>query len=311
MKTTIRINASSLKNSQCLRHWYWQVIEGYKVPIHSANIIYGVAVHSFIDKMFKTDGDIRASRDAALASFRIPKHDNRKSMHLSDERHLITVCMDVWDRWVLRDDSFDVIKLPTGLPATEVTFSIPFYEDELVEVLLEGTIDKVGKIKGGCYAIGDYKTTSSYQKDTYLSAYQISSQLRFYTLAVKMMARLAPESVLGQIGATNIGCFIDGIFLNPSPAKVEYQRSDVFQFSESDMFEFEFMLNKKVANLVAFAQERMLPMREGLMNGACEGKWGLCDFINVCKQSNPQVAELMLWRDFKKVEYNPLNHNAV
>src|SRR5208337_2053637 len=63
-------------------------------------------------------------------------------------------------------------------PATEISFKIPFYEDENLIVNLCGTIDMIGKFSCGCYTIGDWKNTTYWMEDEYLNQYAISKQLR-------------------------------------------------------------------------------------------------------------------------------------
>lgn len=191
------------------------------------------------------------------------------------------------------------------IPATELTFKIPFYEDEYILVNLCGTIDRVGKFHGGCFAIKDWKTTSAYDKEDYLSQYDMNRQLRVYTLACKMMAQLHPESTLGKVGATRMGAAIDGVFLKAKPNDNEYQTGRVMQFGDVEMNEFKCMLFNFCKKISFHVQTNYYP-KEGIMNGTCDGKWNRCWQWNVCK-SNESVANVLLNRDFKRVVYDPLH----
>ena len=53
----------------------------------------------------------------------------------------------------------------------------------------------------------------------------------------------------------------------------------------------------------------VMPPKEGLINGSCEGKWGLCNFWGVCNSQSDEIASVLLARDFIKKEYDPLRHN--
>ena len=215
MKQQVYINSSSLKYATCPLAWKRVILDGYHEGISSAKIVYGSSVHKFLEVMYKT-GSLQQARDAALLVFRVPKIDDRKSVHMSDERHMLNTCFDVWSNYVNRkNEEFELMALPDGSPAVEVTFSLPYYQDDNIEVSLCGTIDKIGKFKDGVFAIGDWKTTSTYDTGKYLASYSMSPQLRFYRLALTVMGRLHPESLLGQIGNSPVGCFIDGIFLKP------------------------------------------------------------------------------------------------
>lgn len=305
-KKILKINASSLPLSRCMLNWVRVIVEGYKFPHNFAAPVYGIAVHKYVDTMFKTGGNIPLARAAALASFNVPKVSKKKQEWLSDERHLFVTCYMYWEEFILKDTSFKLLQLPTGNPATEITFSIPFYEDEDYVVLLEGTIDQIGQIVGGCYSIGDHKTTSQYDEEAYLADYEMSSQLRFYLLSLKLMARKEPESVLGKIGSTNVGAFINGIFLKSKPAENKYVRSEVFIFR--DLEEYEANLFLKVKQLLYALKHDTWHSREGILTGACEQKFSHCQFWYVCKAADPKVAEILLKRDFIQKTYDPLHH---
>jgi hypothetical protein len=351
-KIVIRVNASSLKESTCITRWTNTIIHGYHGCASSAAAVYGTALHKYIDTMFKTDGDMRRARDRMLETFRLPKVPaGKNSQHLEDERHLIPTAFNVWDDLVMKDTNYEVMKITskcwwcggvgrgdgtaeslsvelgnqilppcehcngTGMkeqPATEVTFSIKFYEDAFCVIYLEGTADTLGKIKGGCYAIRDFKTTSQYKKDEYLRDYEMSPQLKFYTLAWRLMAEQFPDSLLGQTGATNTGVFIDGIFLKARIVDIEYQRSAVFIFTEDQIASFKRMLLSLCGRLSAAAvaiKTELALEPEGLLNGSCKGEWGKCQYWNACMAGSNY--QRVLDSTFKKKEYNPLKHQDV
>lgn len=352
-KIVIRVNASSLKESTCMLRWTNTILHGYHGCASSAAAVYGVAIHKYVDTMFKTDGDMRLARDRMLESFRVPKFPaGKNSQHLEDERHLIPTAYNVWDDLVMKDGGYEVMKItskcwwcegsgtikwktpdPAGKdeciegsaacphcsgtgakeqPATEVTFSIKFYEDDYCIIMLEGTVDKLGKIKGGCYAFGDYKTTSQYKKDEYLRDYEMSSQLKFYTLAWRLMAEQFPDTLLGQTGATKTGCFIDGIFLKSKIVDIEYQRSAVFVFTDEQIDTFKKMLLKlceRLSDAALAIKKDMVIEPEGLLNGSCKGEWGKCQYWNACMAGSNY--QRVMDSNFKKKIYDPLRHHDV
>ena len=336
-KIVVRINASSLVYSKCTKHWHLVIVDGYKEKVGKAAAIYGVAAHAYINTMFKTSGRIDLARKDALAAFNVPKNDNRQQKYLSDEKHLLGTCFNLWDDWIEKEKDFDHLMInskcywcdgegkdsesgfvcthckgagSTQQPATEVTFSILYYEDAFYEVWLEGTADKIGKIKNGCYAIGDYKTTSSSDDKEYLANYEMSAQLRFYVLSLKLMAEKYPDSILGQIGATRIGAFIDGVFVRSNTVNNTYARSTVYIFKDEDLAEFRVLLDNAIQKLLTAMTLGTQYRREGIFNGACEPKFGSkCPFWFVCMSGSKEIEKLMLARDFKQKQYNPLKHN--
>lgn len=197
--------------------------------------------------------------------------------------------------------------------ATEINFSIPYYADQYITVNLTGTIDKIGKFKNGIFAIGDWKTTSArsddeYKVQDYFSSYEISIQLKFYTLALKLMARLHPASILGQIGATDMGAFIDAIFVRTKSMENKYRRSSVFRYTDGQLAEFQGLLDKKIQEISKAVQLQQFD-RDGLINNTCQQKFGKCAFWKICKQTDPVIADLLYKRDFIKRVYNPLAFN--
>ena len=303
-----KLSNTALSSSGCSLKLIRQTIDGYREPELPARMVYGMAVHKFVDTMYKT-GDMVTAVLECKKEFSIPKIDDRKSMHLSDEGHMLTTCMNLWTGFIQEDSTFDIIKLD-GKPLTEQTFSFEnFYFDDFIRVDLEGTQDKIGQFKGGCFAIGDWKITSSWDKVKYFVQYEMSRQLMLYRLASILESRTNPDSTLGRIGKTKVGCFIDAVFIKPDRNDMEVRRSDVFQYSDEDMKAFEISLYNKCLELSSKVQREVHLIKEGLINGTCDGKWGLCAFYNVCK-SPDNIGKILLERDFVKRAWNPLDYNG-
>lgn len=193
-------------------------------------------------------------------------------------------------------------------PATELNFHFMFYEDEAIKVYLCGTIDRIGKIAGGCFAIRDWKTTGSWNTEQYFRRYEMSRQLRLYILACKLMAEREPDSILGKIGATKMGAFIDAIFLDKSPNESKVASSEMFSYSNQELQEFKEQLIDWCGYVSNAVQFNSFP-KQGILNGTCVQPYGECKFWNVCK-NNDMVATLLLKREFTQREYNPLNFNG-
>ena len=350
-KLVINVDSTSLGHSACILDFYRTVVGslgedgksvgGYREKQNGVSMVYGIAVHKFIDVATKTGGDLVLARKLAHAMFdNIPTKEPAKTQTwLRDPRHLDVVCFNLWNDYVLEENSFQLAELVllcwrcrgAGLinqdqmdvntcptckgekamlqPATEVTFSIKYYEDDYIIVNLCGTIDKIGKFKNGSYAIGDWKTTSSWDNEGYFEQYQLSRQLRMYSLAIKLMASIAPESALGKIGNTNVASFIDAIFLKKDPNEVVFKRSDIYTVKSSDLDAFQMTLDDKLKELSQAVKTGYLP-KEGVLNGSCDKKFSKCSFWDVCR--NPDnVGEVLLRRDFARVQFNPLNYNEV
>lgn len=347
-KLVLRVNATSLKQSTCMLSWTNTILHGYYSGVGGGSAIYGVALHKYIDTMFKTGGDMRLAREHMLSSFRVPKVLPYRCEWIGDEGHLTVTAYNLWDNFVSKDQSFEHIQINsrcwycdgegafeapeehcnvggggfgpqcehcqgTGTrqqPATEVTFSVKFYEDDFCVIMLEGTQDKIGRIKGGAFCIGDYKSTRDYKVDVFLSDFEMSPQLRFYRLAMMLMAEQYPDSILGQIGATKMGCFIDGIFLSQKIVDVTYKRSAIYIFTDQQMDEFRTLLTllcRRLSDAARRIHQQVALEKEGLLNGSCRGEWGKCSFWKACKAGT--AYQQVMDSDFKKKHYDPLRHN--
>lgn len=304
-KIQLNINATSLRYSHCLLSWFRTIHQGWVEPRFSDKIVYGIAVHKYLDTMYKT-GDMGLARDNALKVFRVPKIESPKALYLSDEKHMIYVGFDAWNNYAATDSTFDILQMPDGKPATEVTFSIPFYEDDIVQVNIVGTEDKIGTIRNGCHAIGDWKTTSHWDPVSYLEGYRMSHQLRFYVLSLKIMHRHFPDSVLGKIGGTRVGAFIDAIFLKDKASEMSIKRSTVFQFSNEDLYSFEQSLIRRIKQLSQAIGDGTVMLKEGIVNNTCELKYNKCPYYAVCATQNPDIENLLLLKNFDKRPYDPL-----
>lgn len=302
----IRLSSTALSYSACSLRFMRHVVDGYKEPAMSCNIVYGIAVHKFIDTMSKT-GNISEAVVAAKRAFSLPKVDSSKQSHLSDERHMITTCLNLWSGFI-QDDNFEVLSID-GKPTTETTIELSdFYKDDFISVDLCGTMDKLGQFNGGCYAIGDWKITSTWTSKGYFKQYELSRALRFYRLALYLESLSNPDSTLGRLGKQRVGAFIDAVFIKPDPNDNEVLRSDVFQYSEVELIKFKNGLTRWCMGLSDKIRDRVHLEKEGVLNGSCQGKWGLCPFWNVCVSPDTAVQQL-LDRDFLKVKFDPLNYN--
>jgi hypothetical protein len=196
-------------------------------------------------------------------------------------------------------------------PLVEQTFEIKVYEDDDLIIYVAGTMDKLGKIKNGCYAIGDYKVTSSWDIAKYLKPYALSTQLRLYHWAVKEMGKQNPDSLLAEVANTRVGTFIDGIFIK-SKTETLFKRSIVHQFKDEDITEFARLLDEQVHRLVRiwkrWKQFQIEPDREGTINGECMSPFG-CMYFDVCAAPDSIARVHLLRNNFKQKEYNPFKFN--
>jgi len=302
-KLIIRIDASALKESSCLRRFYWNTISGYRSRVNTNDLEFGSAFHEFVRVMKGDPGNYAAAVKAAQDRYKVPMDIKEKKQYMT-ATYLTNLCISFWQEWVEKDDFETVVK--DGKPLVELKFSYPYYADDQVEVLLCGTIDDICKHKHGTYALRDYKTTSVYDSVAYLSGYLLSPQLMFYKMIVDYYGRTYPNSLFGELSTKNIACFIDGVFLSGASKPPSFKRSDVFVFNARQMAEFEKLVNQRVMELVAYVKQNVLPDRQGMVNGACQTVYGKCKYFNACIQSDEIGTIAALNKHFIQAEYNPL-----
>ena len=348
-KITFNLDSTSLGSSGCIKDLVLTVIGDLAAPQDGAyrertmkiNLVYGIAVHAFIDAMYKTGGHYPTARKKAEWCLdNIPWIPDAKKLWMNDKKHMLTTCYNTWYDYILEKEpslNFDLITLPqkciwcegtkyvdsvdcphcnrTGTltgPATEVNFSLPYYEDDTIIVNLNGTIDRIGKFRGGNYCIPDWKTTGSWDNVGYFEQYELSRQLRFYTFALKLMAQREPESILGKIGATNVGTQIIGIFLKPNANENIVKGSDVMYLSDQ-MQSFKDLLDAKIQEISFHTRNFLvygIPLpKQGILTGGCEKKFDKCKFWDVCK-SKENIAQILLGRNFIRKVYDPLRFNT-
>lgn len=307
-KQIIRINASALRESSCMLRFYLTVIGGYSEKLNSTDIEYGTAVHKFIQSMALTKGDLTLSINVALKHFKnTPNYVRGKKLYLN-EFHLTQTCIEYNDKiWGKKDNSFELLTNSEGIPLVEQKFSIPYYCDDEVEVLIEGTIDAKGKIQQGCYCIQDVKTTGAWDRKDYFEQYEFSTQLMLYRWAVEWFAKNGEAGNLyaRMMEKGTIGCRIFGVFLNASKP-TEFEASKVFFYSDEQMRDFEKDLRAAIFILVAYVKNKTFPTRQGLVNGACKSEWGLCKFAPACKMPSQDAFNGILSAHYKQQPYEPL-----
>jgi hypothetical protein len=316
-KKIIKLNASALRESSCLLRLYLNVIEGYSSKSKVIDIEYGSAFHRFTQALAETGGDEFESMSKANQYFRKQLEDptliiprvgkgSKAWMTLS---HLTGTCDDFYNKvWNGDDKNFQILKSPKGNPLVEQTFSIPFYSDDTVDVLIEGTLDAVAKYNGGCYVIPDYKTTSTWMPpEDYFRQYTLSSQLITYYWAVRQHGKLYPDSFWAEICRERIGCVIQGVFLS-STKQTEFHRSPVIWFNEDMLNEYEHGLKQTVERLVYHVKFGIRPHREGLSNGACTYGGKLCGYTPACSAPDEESFKGILDVRYQKQEYDPLRN---
>ncbi len=316
-KKIIMLDASSLKTLACSLKFYRTVVQGYRHGASSIDMTYGTAFHMFISDMNTNGGNFAPAISKAVRYFEDTPSIAKKSKGWMTSQHLTKTCIDYWENYngAGKKDVWKTVEVE-GQHMSELKFAtLPYYSDDTCDIILSGTIDDICKQDGGCYAIRDYKTTSSWDVDSYLSDYRLSNQLIFYVFVLYWYAKQYPDSIYAKIIAQGrVAAFIDGIFLKSGATvsvsgSTQFRRSEMFFFSEKDLLAFKALIdNIAIPRIVAMLKSP--PLKEGILNGFCTSQvYGRCGFFGACSSPDDIAAEHILRNEFIQKDYNPLKFN--
>ena len=308
-KLIVMLDASATKESSCSLRLFNTVIGGYTGKVQSNDIEFGSAFHKFKArfKMEGKDGFATGIREAQHYFNTTPMYVKPQKKYL-DSAFLVNACIGYVTKY--ENDSFKVVS-EDGKPFIELPFCFPIYVDDLVEILACGTIDEIGKFQNGIYSIEDLKTTSMWNVDEYLESYRLSPQLYFYRWTIRQYALAKPNSLMATIDQSEVGCHISGVFFKGKDKEIEYRRGDVMLFKEKEIKEFEILLNRTIVKLVEMAHDWIkdgtLPLREGMLNGACSTVYGPCKFACACGTTDETTRDIVMQQSFIQRFYDPLS----
>lgn len=313
-KLIFMIDASAMRESGCMRRLYWTTVSGYRGKIPANDMVYGSAFHKFAELLDRTSGNVSEALIAAHKIYQPAHYFIKETKSYLTLDHLTKTCMDyfskVWLRKRERNDEFELL-WADGQPLVEKKFCFPYMSCPQFDLLMSGTMDKLGKFRGGCYGIGDYKTTMSWG-DTlkYFHSYRLDPQFRIYTLMLYKLAEMYPGSVYEEMVRGRLSFFIEGVFYSKAQPTV-FERSEVFHIKKDALDRFEQILKQRVQMLAAHIlqnlnTEEQIPFEEGTLNGNCQNKFGDCKFYNVCAAPDSVAQGHLLRNQFVQRYYNPL-----
>ena len=195
-----------------------------------------------------------------------------------------------------------------GSPAVEIKFSYRYgnfilpNSAELIEVYLEGTIDRI-HIEDDILVVTDYKTAAdatTYLIDKKIKSYALQFQLPFYLYALKNF-NILPASYLEYITENRYRLEIQLMFHNTQPPT--FRKAVRHAFSEDFIDrEVPLIINKKVAQYIELAQLTTAAPHTGMtVYKACDN----CGYRQACLVMGTAREGELLAR-FPVKEYNPL-----
>lgn len=311
----IRIDASSLKEANCIRRLYWRVADGYRsksglgIELH-----YGTCFHKFAELLARGKSTAEAMRETQEDFCSVATVDKYGKDYLN-VAHLTRTCLAYVKQLEQTSDWFNapvVLNSPvTNDPMVECKFSVPLIKIGDIEFLLQGTIDRITRMPNGCIVLEDFKTTASKDPTAYFKGFKMGPQLQVYSWVLRAMAAAAPDGPYGKLLKDNnqIGCRIKGVFYDPKK-ETSFQASDMFFYTDIELMQFYDWLVATCKRIADLRNSRTLPQPEGSYNDTCRSSFGsYCSFFDICHNAaklETNGINAMLTSHFEKREYRPL-----
>lgn len=293
-KITIHLDASALKESSCPLRLQRIILHGLqKEGQVYYKLAYGTAFHKFLQNWYcnkPLEECLEIATDYYLPFLQqLQEEDFHTLSHL---RASLQHYAKIYPR-----ESDGIV--PMGV---EEKFSWPCREGSWYRIVLSGTVDLPATFHG-IKCIIDHKTSGTYQIESYFKEYSLSIQGMFYVLMDKVITGrdyYLPLVINGlflkkpTIAATKLGQW-DGVKL---------QRSNIIEYSPAQMEFFKDWLEKKINEIVllleSFGNEDW-PYELS----ACQQKFGLCKFFDLCA-TDKEFRAMKIKNSFVKSHYNPL-----
>lgn len=321
-KITLIIDASLLKGSSCLLRMFRDCVMGYKSKTLNNDTHFGSAFHLFRSTWLQTG-------DEDLAIHKAKKCFNAEGITVKEKKRyltsgfLVSACLGYIEKYK-GERAEPVVDHESGHKLIEPysRFVFPLISTPVVDVLAAGTMDDVKWAFEDCYnggagyRITDLKTSGAHNTWEFFDSYFLNPQLLTYRWAIRKYAQWRPDSIWGKIDRSpNVGAIIDGVFYKGSregeEPMVEFKRSKIITFKDWQIQEFDYMIMKKVMDLVEavlhWQETGALPMREGVLTNSCDERWGPCKYCKACASPDDESADAVLDEGFERKYYNPMD----
>ncbi len=309
----VYINASLLKSAgNCDRKLNWQGVEGWTCENKVSNFKagYGTALHKGLECWYaKPAGERSISLIQELATSKVTKTYEPYCPYIDEKdwrtaSHLVRTWHKYCAFYCPLNDPLTALQLPLSNVASksllEQKFCIPYYEDNTLVVYITGTIDMPAEYCGQL-CIADHKSTSR-KPEEFFMGFKFNIQAQFYVHWFKILSGMD----------TYVPFLVNGIFIKKN--LVEDEKKGLFNgvsferrlvvYSDEQMKEYSEWLNWKLNAIIDMIEGKL--RSTVMMNpSACEGKWSMCQYYNVCAKP-AQFHNDILRSSFQQIPYNPL-----
>jgi hypothetical protein len=315
-KLTIIIDASSLKNSACLRRQFFDVVQGYREAGLNNDTHFGSAFHKF-RAHYRTTGDFERATLLAKRLYEIDGVTVKPKKTFLTSGFLISICDQYAEKY--KNDDFQKYK---NLIEPESRFMFPYHTCDEFDILVAGTMDELGQFRiTKHFGICDVKVSGMWDLKRFLTSYKLNPQLILYRWAVRQYAKHYPDSVWAEIDRGIVAAFIDGVFYKAGTASsdgptVTFMRKDEWNgdgyilFKDEQIETFGRMLDEHIGRFIVAIKQWIktgkIPEPYGLLTDSCDGKFGPCKYAKVCTAPDKIAMDARL-AEFEQRHYNPMN----
>jgi len=291
-------NSSMELFTTCPRQAYYYIIRRLELNRSKVALDFGGAFHNVLEFTYKNfKHSYRSAADnaqilqfTALQSYPVPEDDYRTTSYLLDA---VSKYLNDYPA-----EAFEIATLPNGQPAVEVPFAMPIGTVETaswgkVTVIWTGKIDLIYRSRTRL-GIMDHKTTSM-MGPQFFTEFEIAHQMYGYNAAAEFI--MGEEC--GEITINGLGC------RKPTVKG----KGEKFEFNRHIIPTTRPLLDEWHTDSLALVSDFLSHCERGYFPKAtkwCMGKYGACQFRQVCTL-NPANRELALsTSEFKPVTWNPL-----
>jgi len=287
----IRLDASSLLQSDCKRSFYYINILGLTPKTPEVALEWGSAMHKAVAAKYR-GATLDEATNLALEHY---ESCIEKGMQVSDTDYrndlsLIEAIGLYYKEY--KYDSFIPLQGEKDI-AVELPFEIPFIVDEKndITILLCGVMDAVGKTERN--VIKDIKTTKMWNIGQYFESYEMSLQMQFYLWMSTILNIFDhPPCII-----------IDGVFIQKSGIKLA--RSQPIEYKSHIVDSMTRWLYKRAISIhQTYIEYQDQPEGWDYNLCRCNTLYGPCRYKQICVLQ-PAYQDTKIKTTYQKVIYDP------
>lgn len=278
----------------CPRLAQYRVVRKRTLSRSHSSLEFGKALHKAMEVRY-THPDINDPSDELFTrQVEVLQKDFEKIILEPDDFRTLDRAIDIVQKYnsYYRIEPF-VVATKDGKPYVELSFAIPLGEVDGIKIIWTGRIDLVIQDDKGFFVM-DHKTTSMLGA-TYFQDFLISQQMIGYVFSARILTGLPIQGV------------VINALVSRKPTKtgtaVEFSREKIY-FTEEHIEEWRTDVLHIAADFIRNVKRDYFPKHTKW----CMGKYGKCEFHEVCTLP-PTQREILLTSDLYKDDvWSPLDN---